>query len=458
MPPTRRPATDHLPPHSSADEQAVIGCQLADPNQRIAEVFTRLGGDAAAFYDLRHQTIQTTLWEMWNGQEPVDLITVTGRLRDKNLIDQIGGMPYLAECQDMPPSAHHLPAYLDSVIEKHLLRKVINTCTSTVATIYDDQTDVQALIDSFERDVLAIRKIKGGGEVKSIKQVVQEALTDIETVYNSGGKISGISTGIPDLDQETDGLHAADYILIAAFPSVGKTSLAMNIVENVAIDQGLPVGVFSAEMSARSLAKRSITSRSRVNMRDIRKQQVTQADFIRMQVAAQRLAASNLIIDDTSDMSIQQVRAKGRRMKQQHPKLALIVADYAQMFRSPGAENHTMELDQVSKGFKNMAKELNVPVIVLSQLTEDAKGNVHLKGARALGEDADGYWQLKRPKNATEDASQATEPIELWLRKQRNEARNVCIPLTFFKTFTRFEQAAKIPDDNQPETRQYQPD
>jgi len=222
---------------------------------------------------------------------------------------------------------------------------------------------------------------------------------------------------------------------------------AMNIVEHVTLELNLPVCVFSAEMSAVALVKRKISSVGRVNLREIRKGRMQETDFPKITKAAGRISASKLFIDDTSDMTIQQLRAKARRMVQQHG-VKLFVADYAQLFSSPGSENRTNEIDQVSKGFKNMAKELNVPVIVLSQLTEDAKGGVHLKGARALGEDADGYWQLKRPKDAVENPDEDSEPIELWLKKQRNEARGVCINLTFLKPYTRFESASKFSDED----------
>lgn len=456
MPP--RPNIDRLPPHATLDEQATIGCQMIDPHQCIPDVFNRFSGDVTVLYDLRHQTIQTTLFEMWTAQKPIDIVTLQGQLRDRQLLEQVGGISYLNDCQDMPPSTANLPTYLDAICKKHMLRRLIVTCTKAVADVYDSEEKVDEILERFERDALAIRKLKGHGDIKHIREIVTEALADIETMWERKGQISGLSTGLSDLDKETDGLHGGDYILIAAFPSVGKTSLAMNIVEHVTLELGFPVAVFSAEMSAKSLVKRAIASTGRVNMRDIRDGKMTEADLPRIQNSATRIAASNLHIDDTSDMSIQQVRAKARRMHQQHG-IKLFVADYAQMFSSPGAENHTMELDQVSKGFKNMAKELNVPVIVLSQLTEDAKGNVHLKGARALGEDADGYWQLKRPKDAKDDASAPAEPIELWLRKQRNEARNVCINLTFLKTFTRFEQQAKaIPLDTDHATGYYSPE
>lgn len=442
---------DRLPPHSLYDEVATLGCQLIDPSLCIPEVFTATKGSSAVFYDLRHQTIQDSIFKMSATGIPVDVITLVTHLKDCRQLEQVGGIAYIASLES-DALASNLSAYLDTLLKKHLLRQMIHICTEAVGRVYDYEGDADELCEQFEREVMALRTTRGESNVKPIREIVKDALTDIESMFERKGKISGLSTGLSDLDMETDGLHGGEYILIAAFPSVGKTSLAMNIVEHVALDLKLPVGVFSAEMSARSLVKRSISSLGRVNLREIREGRMAENDFPKIMHASGRIAASNLVIDDTSDLTVQQMRAKARRMVQQHG-IKLFVADYAQLFSSPGAENRTNELDQVSKGFKNMAKELNVPVIVLSQLTEDAKGNVHLKGARALGEDADGYWQLKRPKNSVDDPNSPTEPIELWLRKQRNEARNVKIDLTFMKTFTRFELACKIDDDDVPDNR-----
>ncbi len=432
---------DRLPPNEPQMEMGVLGCQLIDPTVCIPDVQNRLRGDVTAHYDLRHQEIQRVLFAMADTMKPVDLITVMAALKEKNLLEQIGGIAYLSQLQDIP-SAANLSYYLDILCEKYLLRRAVSLCTGVVGRIYDFEGDVTGLMDEFEREVLALRK-QSGGEMQPIRAVVKDAMADIEAMFTRQGEISGLSTGLSDLDSETDGLHPGEYILIAAFPSDGKTALAMNIAEHVALELGLPVGIFSAEMSARSLVKRAIASVGRVNMRDIRQGRMTESDFPRIMAASKKLSGSNLHIDDTSDMTAAQMRARARRMHQQHG-IKLFIADYAQLFSSPGAENRTNEVDQVSKAFKNMAKELNVPVIVLSQLTEDAKGGVHLKGARALGEDADGYWHLKKPKNYEAESTPESAPMELWLRKQRNEARGVCVNLTFLKTFTRFEQAAKF--------------
>jgi replicative DNA helicase len=437
---------DRLPPHNLEMEQGVLGCQLLDPNQCIGECIEKLK-EIVAYYDLRHQVIQQALFDMFNARTPVDLTTVQQWLKDKKMLDQIGGIAYLSALQDAVPSAANLSYYLDIVCEKYFLRRVIQLCSGVVGRIYDFEGDVEKLIEELEREVMSLRKPHGDSGLKTIKEIVHESLVDIERMFNNKGAISGLSTGIPDLDRETDGLHGADYILIAAFPSVGKTSLAMNIVEHVALELGEPVGVLSAEMSARSLVVRSICSTGRINLRDVRDGRLSEGDFPRMLSAASKLAESKIHIDDTSDMTTSQVRARGRRMVQQHG-IKLLVADFAQLFSSPGAENRTNEIDEVSKCFKQMSKELNIPVILLSQLTEDAKGgDGKLKGARALGEDADGYWLLKRPKGVESNPDHDSELIELWIKKQRNGPRNKKIELTFFKTFTRFAQASTVHDE-----------
>ena len=442
------PAPDRLPPHDTASELAVIGCQISEPTT-IGETQLRINGDVTAFYDLRNQTIQAAIFELWDAQKQVDLITVQSKLKDNGTLDQIGGIQYLTDAQNAAFSTANLSSWLDIVVEKNLLRRAIRTATKFVGEAFESSESAESMIDRLERDVLALRTMRGNNDIKPIKTLVNEALVDIESMFTRQGQISGISTGLADLDKETDGLHPSEVTLIAAFPSVGKTSLAMNIAEHVAIELGMPVGVFSAEMSGRSLVTRAICSRGRINLRDVRDGRLAEGDFAKIARASTQIGDSHLHIDETSDLTTPQLRAKARRMVQQHG-VKLFIADYAQLFSNPGAENRTNELDQVSKGFKNMAKELNVPVILLSQLTEDQKGNVHLKGARAFGEDADNYWLLKRPKDAGEP-NDYSEPIELWIKKQRNGPRNVCINLTFLKTITRFESATReMPEFNDP--------
>lgn len=445
---------DRLPPHNIQMEMGVLGCIMLSPNECLGECVEKLKDEGKeAFYDLRHQMIYEMLEKMFNDRHPIDLITVQQKLKDQQLLEQVGGISYLSQIQDGVPSAANLSWYLEQLIAKFRRRKYIRICTELTKLAYEHSGDESEISDRAEREILAVRKIRGDGGIKPIRTLVHESLNEIERAFERKGAISGISTGFPMLDKEIDGMHPADYILIAAFPSVGKTSLAMNIAEHVAIELGKSVGIFSAEMSARSLVTRALCSRARVNLRDVRDGIVTEGDFPKLMSSAGKLAESKIHIDDTSDLASTQLRAKARRMVQQFG-VELFIADYAQLFASPGAENRTNEIDQVSKTFKNMGKELGVPVILLSQLTEDAKGGVHLKGARALGEDADLYLMLKRPKNAVDNPAEDIEPIELWIKKQRNGARNVCINLNFLKTYTRFEQAyASINNEDVPNQR-----
>lgn len=445
-----------LPPHDMEMEMGVIGCELLDPNQCIGEVMLALKGcGKSAFYDLRHQTIQETLETLYEKRLPIDLITVQQHLKERDLLENVGGIHYLSQMIDAVPSAANLSYYLETVRDKYMLRCAVQLCSGVVGRIYDYQGDIQEFLDEFEQDVLKLRTMKGNREVRGIREVVNEALQDIEWMYQNQGKISGMTTGFPDLDMETDGLHKGEYILIAALPSVGKTSLAFNIVEHVVLNLGLPVGVFSAEMTAVSLVKRSIASTGLVNMRDIRKGNAELDSFNKIIRAAERLAKTKLIIDDSSDMSTQYVRATARRWKQQNPDLALIVGDFAQLFTCAGQESRVMELDKVSKCFKQMGKELNVPVILLTQVTEDDKGKTKTKGARAFSEDTDGLWELKpkKKKGSTDDEDDSSEPtqeVEVWLRKQRNDRRNVRVTLTFLKSYTKFVSQAKVQDEENP--------
>src|SRR5215469_2497157 len=254
-------SVDRLPPHATEMEQGVLGCILLSPNDCMGECIEKLKDNGKeAFYDLRHQTIYETLAEMFDTREAIDIITLQQRLKDKGLLEQIGGIPYLSQLQDAVPSAANLSYYLDIVREKFLLRKMISVCTEVVGRVYDYEGEVDMLLDEVERDVLRISESRVQGGVVTTKDLVINAVHTIENFFNRKGTLSGVATGFTDLDRMTDGLHPAEMIVIAARPSMGKTSLAMNIVEHVAIEKKLPTAVFSLEMSAESLVLRMMCS------------------------------------------------------------------------------------------------------------------------------------------------------------------------------------------------------
>ena len=460
--PTAPAKLDRLPPHSIEAEQGVLGCVLLSPNDCMGECIEKFKGEADPFYDLRHQTIFKTLVEMHDKQEAVDVITLQQRLKDNQLLDAVGGIAYLAGLPDMVPSAANLSYYLDIVREKYLLRRMIHICTEVVGRMYDPEGSVDALMDEVERDILRVGESRVETKTSTIKDLVHRAINTIEKFHQGQGQLTGVGTGFTDLDKMTTGFHGGEMIVIAARPSMGKTSLAMNIAEHVAIEQRVPVGVFSLEMTAESLVLRMLCSRSRVNLRNVREGFLAERDFPKLTGSAGKLAGAPLFIDDSSALSILQLRAKARRLWQQH-EIKLFVIDYLQLLHSTSrrAENRQQEIADISSGIKALAKELEVPVIVLSQLNreiEREKGRAprlsDLRESGAIEQDADVVGLLYKPKAAGEDdeggaVEEDAVPVNLLIAKQRNGPTGD-VNLTFLKSYTRFESAAKVSDEDVP--------
>jgi replicative DNA helicase len=432
------------------------------PNDNLGLCIERFKAGAEVFYDLRHRALYETLVAMYDQKEEIDLVTVQQRLKDKNQLEAIGGIAYLASLPDAVPSAANLSYYADIVREKHLLRRMIQTCTAAVGRIYDYEGEVDALLDEVERDVLHLSEERVESYTRSVKDLVRIAINTIEEFHQHQGMLTGLSTGFPDLDKMTTGLHPGEMIVIAARPSMGKTSLAMNIAEHAVVEQRIPVGVFSLEMTAESLILRMLCSRARVNLRSIREGFLAERDFPKLTGAAGKLAAAPLFIEDTSTLSILQLRAKARRMHTQYG-VRLFIVDYLQLLHSTArrTDNRQQEIADISNGIKALAKELKVPVIVLSQLNREVEKEKNrkprlsdLRESGAIEQDADLVGLLYRPSGGDdEDAPAGQEqdaaPVNLLIAKQRNGPVGE-IPLTFLRSFTRFESAAKVSADDVP--------
>lgn len=455
--------TDRLPPHAPEAEQGVLGCVLLSPNECLGQCIEKLKSGPEVFYDLRHQTIYVTLVEMYDTRAAIDLITLQQRLKDKRLLDEIGGIPYLNALQDSVPSAANLAYYLEIVEEKALLRKMIHTCTEVVGRVYEHDGEVDALLDEVERDILRMSESRAEGGIVPVKSLVHKAIGQVENFFNRQGVLGGLGTGFADLDKMTDGLHGGEMIVIAARPSMGKTSLAMNIAESIVMQQRLPVGVFSLEMTADSLVLRMLCSNARVNLRNIREGFMTESDFPKLTSSAGKLSNAPLFIDDTPGLSILQLRARARRLWQQHG-IKLFVVDYLQLLHSTSRraqENRQQEIAEISSGIKALAKELNVPVIVLSQLNRELEKDKNrkprlsdLRESGSIEQDADLVGLLYKPASDDEDAAPMEEqpdgiPVNLLVAKQRNGPTGD-VQLTFLKPYTRFESAAKVSDDDVP--------
>jgi replicative DNA helicase len=455
---------DRLPPHAPEAEQGVLGCVLLSPNECMGECIEKLKDDGQrVFYDLRHQTIYENLSAMYDAREAIDVITLQQRLKDKQLLEQIGGIAYLSQLQDSVPSAANLSYYLEIVQEKFLLRRMIATCTEVVGRVYDYEGDVETLLDEVEQDILRINESRAQSSTASVKELVGKAILTVENYFGRQGTLNGLGTGFPDLDRMTDGLHGSEMIVIAARPSMGKTSLAMNIVEHVVLEQNLSAGVFSLEMSAESLVLRMLCSIARVNLRSIREGFMSEADFPKLTSAAGRLAKAKLLIDDSAGLSILDLRARARRMHQQHG-VKLFVVDYLQLLHSTSRrsqDNRQQEIADISSGIKALAKELKVPVLVLSQLNRELEKDKSrkprlsdLRESGAIEQDADVVGLLYKPSAGDDDDGVQTEeadglPVNLLIAKQRNGPTGD-INLTFLKSYTRFESAAKVSDEDVP--------
>jgi replicative DNA helicase len=439
-------------PHSVEAEQGVLGSMLISPREIIAECVEKI--NETYFYVPAHQTIYEVLVELWNAGQGIDLITFTQVLRDRNLLETVGGAAAVTSLFTFVPTAANVTYYLEIVREKYILRQIIAACTESVRRSFEEQDEVNNLLDEVEQKIFSVGEDRFKGQLLTMKDQVMEAIEAIEQLYERRGGITGISTGFAELDRMTNGLHESEMIVIAARPSMGKTALAMNIAEHVAINEKLPVAVFSLEMSGQQLVQRLLCSRARVNLQKVRDGFLAERDFPSLTAAASKLAEAQIFIDDSASLSILELRAKARRLKAQKD-IKLIVVDYLQLLRSTtrrAQDNRQLEISEISSGLKGLAKELKVPVLVLAQLNRQPEartgGKPRLSDLRESGsieQDADLVGLLVRPEIYEEDEDARAEKAgeaELIIAKQRNGPVGE-IALTFLKEFTRFEDRAR---------------
>jgi replicative DNA helicase len=452
---------DRLPPHSIEAEQGVLGCVLQAPNECLGETIEKFKAGSDLFYDLRHRTIYEELVEMFDHKEAIDLITLPQRLKDRQQLEAVGGLAYLSSLPDAVPSAANLEYYAEIVREKYLLRRMIAACTGVVARVYEHEGEVDALLDEVERDILRISEARVEATANTMKDLVRGALRTVDEMQARRGALTGIGTGFVDLDRMTMGLRGGEMIVIAARPSLGKSALAANIADHVAVELGLPVGLFSLEMTAESLVLRMLCSRARVNLRNVREGFLAERDFPKLTGAAGKLANAPLYIDESSALSILELRAKARRMQQQHG-IKLFIIDYLQLLHSTArrAENRQQEIADISGGIKALAKELGAPVLVLSQLNREVEKEKNrkprlsdLRESGAIEQDADLVGLLYRAGGGEDEEGNMTEqdaaPTNLLIAKQRNGPTGD-VNLTFLRAYTRFESAAKISGEDVP--------
>jgi replicative DNA helicase len=453
-------ATDRVLPNSLDAEIAVLGSVLISPTEAASIVRERLSEEH--FYYAAHQVIFREIAALQDAMQAIDLVTLAEKLRDKHQLDEIGGVSYLSELITRVPTAANVEHYIDIVWEKYLLRQLIGSAHDIISRSFEQQENVREWIDEVEQQIFKITSEKATKGAVAVRELLKDAMGSIEKLYDRRGAVTGLATGYRDLDVMTSGLHNGNMIVIAGRPSMGKTSLAMNIAENVAIDQNLPVGVFSLEMSAEELVKRLLCSRAKVNLRAVRDGFLSERDFPSLTAVASQLMKAPLYIDDAAGLTVHQVRARARRMKLQHD-IRLLVVDYMQLMRAPSRRadlSRQVEIADISSGLKALAKELEIPVIVLSQLNrqpEQREGGrpklADLRESGAIEQDADLVGLLVRPEvYAEEEGEKAAErgKATLIVAKQRNGPTGD-VPLTFLSEYTRFEDQAKVQEEDVPE-------
>jgi len=427
---------------------------LISPRETIAECVEKINEEY--FYVPAHRMIYDVLVDLWNAGQAIDLITFTQVLRDRNLLDSVGGAAFVTNLFTFVPTAANVQYYLEIVRDKYILREIISAATESVRRAYEEQDEVNNLLDEVEQKIFAVGEDRFKGQMLSMKEQVMGTLESIEKLFENRGAITGISTGFRDLDKLTSGLHRSEMIVIAARPSMGKTALAINIAEHAAVEANLPVAIFSLEMSAQQLVQRMLCSRARVNLAKTRDGFLAEADFPKLTHAASKLAEARIFIDDTAGLSILELRAKARRLKAQQD-VRLIIVDYLQLLRSTSRraqDNRQLEISEISAGLKGLAKELNIPIIVVAQLnrnpeirTGSGKGVPRLADLRESGsieQDADLVGLLMREEyyaDTDEEREELKGKAQLIIAKQRNGPIGD-VKLTFLNEFTRFEDRA----------------
>ncbi len=431
-------------------ERCVLSCMMQAPDFAVGLAMEKLTPDH--FNVEAHSMLYDMIIRQFDAGKLVDPVSLTQLLYDRDLIGRVGGPAFVSEVYTASPNPAHVAHYADQVQQKAILRNIIKACSECIGRAFDDQENVGPLLDEVESKILGIREAEEAKKgTLTMKERVFKAIDDLEKLAANPNAISGLPTGLQRLDEMTGGMHAGEMIIIAARPSMGKTSLAMNIVEHVSVDLGKPCAVFSLEMTADSLVQRLICARARINMRSLTSGQfLNKGDFQQMTRAASQLAESNIIIDDTPALSILDLRSKARRFKKLYG-IELIAVDYLQLCRSTSkraADNRQQEIAEISSGLKALAKELSLPVIVLAQLNRGPEtrgsGKPKLSDLRESGsieQDADVVGLLYRPEYYAEDEEEKAEvsgQAELLIAKQRNGPTGG-VPLTFLKEFMRFE-------------------
>lgn len=436
-----------LLPQSEAAEKGLISSLLIAPKD-VFGLCVEKGITNGHFFTPALRIMYRELYAAWDRNEDTDFITLTQTLRDKGLLDECGGASYVTDLFTLLPTAANAAYYVEILHEKFWLRRIIDVGTTYVGRGYEEQEEVEGLLDRMEEDVLAIRG-KRPTSRQTMRDVVGQVLGDLDQMLANPGKLGGLPTGFHDFDRKIDGMKGQEMIVLAARPSVGKSAFGMQIVEHLAINLGIPCAVFSLEMSTKQLVQRMVLSRARVNPYRVREGQMIERDFPAIQAASYAVAAAPIFVQEESGQTIQEMRAVARRLKAEH-KIGFAMIDYLQIARSStkrAQDNRTQEVAEISAGVKAMAKELDIPVMVLAQIDRSVdKQNRRpklsdLRESSAIEQDADKVVFLQRDEVQAETAEERYalkgKANAIVAKHRGGEIGDV--PLRFLNEFVRFE-------------------
>lgn len=436
-----------LPPQNIEAEESVLGGVIIE-NAALDRAVELLEADD--FYREAHRKIMRAMLALHERNEPVDLVTLSDELRRRGELQDVGGSPFLVELADKVPTAANVAYYARIVRERSILRSLIETSTEIAAKAYESAKDVDGFLDEAEQKIFALSERKVRRSFYRLKDLVYDSFHTIERLYDRRELVTGVPTGFRDLDALTSGLQRSDLIIVAGRPSMGKTALALNMAQYGAVQGNTGVAVFSLEMSKEQLALRLLCSEARVNMNKLRQGFTGDRDLQSLAKAAGRLNDAPIFIDDTPAISLLELRAKARRLKRDaDARLGLIVVDYLQLMRGgPSADSREQEIASISRGLKALAKELDLPVVALSQLNRQVEQRggekrpqmADLRESGAIEQDADVILFLYRP--WVYDKAAEERAAEIIVGKQRNGPIGT-VEVTFLSDYTRFEDRAE---------------
>ena len=435
-----------IPPHDIEAEQAVLGSMLTDKEAVIAAVEVLKEED---FYREDNKTIYRAILNLYNIGEPIDIITLKSELTSMGKFETIGGLEYLADLPEKVPTTANVDKYIKIVEEKSILRNLIKTANDLITLGYDQTQEVEDLMDEAEKKIFNIMQRKNQKGYTPIKDVLVDTFSQLEKLYNQKQYITGVTTGFSDLDYKTAGLHESDLVLVAARPAMGKTAFALNIATNAALKGGTGVAIFSLEMSKEQLVNRILCSEAMVDSNKVRTGKIDEDDWIKLAGALGPLSEANIYIDDTPGISVMEIRAKCRKLKLEK-NIGLVVIDYLQLVQASNNKrgSREQEISEISRSLKILAKEINVPVIALSQLSRAPEQRPDhrpmlsdLRESGAIEQDADIVMFLYRDDYYNEN-SEKKNIAEVIIAKHRGGSTGT-VELLWLGNYTKFVNIEK---------------